>query len=104
MSLIISKTERGGNVLRYEGYDYVEKRKNLNGIISWRCRGYNKYRCNSIMKTSGDHVIVPPTIHCHDGDPIGSEMRAAQAVMRNCCCLSLYYKSCSSRGTGGSKQ
>ena len=83
MPFEISKSERGGDVLRYEGHDYVIKRKNADGSVSWRCRMVNKFRCRSTITTNGEHVRIPPTVHSHDGDPVRSEVKAAQAVMRN---------------------
>ena len=74
MPLCISKSGRGGDVLIYGGYEYVVKRKNVDGKVNWRCRMVNKSKCRSTMTTNGDCVVTHPTAHSHDGHPLGSEL------------------------------
>lgn len=79
--MISSKTERGGDVLCYEGYEYIRRvdRLGKNGELTWRCRFHRKYRCLAGLKTLGNKVIIQPPNHSHMGNILKAKASAVQA-------------------------
>lgn len=69
----ISKSNKGGEVLRYEGLDYLHKKTSLNGNITWRCRYHKQKTCKSTLITNLGEIIRYPNDHSHLGSPIKSE-------------------------------
>lgn len=82
MPFVISKSQRGGDVLMYEGYEYLSERLTIEGFRQWRCRYVNRYKCNSKIVTDGDRVVKEPGDHCHEGDGLRSEARVARVQMK----------------------
>lgn len=46
-----SMTQRGGRMLIYDGYRYVENRQSARNIF-WRCSRYVKYSCRATVVTT----------------------------------------------------
>lgn len=51
--LEFAKTQRGRNMLIYEGYRYVTNQNSAKNIF-WRCSHYVKYDCRASVVTSKD--------------------------------------------------
>ena len=69
---IFYKSERGGDVLGFEGHEYLVT-YNLKDGRSWRCRKYNckKYKCPATAKTKGTTVDLSKSKpHNHEGNPV----------------------------------
>ena len=67
--VVYYKSERGGDVLGYEGYEYVYITHTKAGK-SWRCRQYPKtaMSCKATLKTVGGNYTVDiskSVPHCH---------------------------------------
>lgn len=80
-----SKTERGGDVLRVKGFDFVERKdRGRDGMRSWRCREYPKNKCPATVKTMNGIVQEGKgnDRHCHGGDPLLTAAREIQSKMR----------------------
>ena len=91
MPLNISKSTKGGNVLTYNGFQYILKRTELDGTKYWRCRLLNKCRCNAIVKSKYDDILEETNNHSHVGDEIQnrtnimlSEIRERASTSRAC--------------------
>ena len=69
-----SKTERGGDLLTYEGFEYVYITHTKFGK-SWRCRQYRALSCKATAKTVGANTIdiSRSAPHCHPGNPLRVE-------------------------------
>lgn len=52
-NLEFTKTQRGRNMLIYEGYRYVTNRNSTKNIF-WRCSHYVKFGCRASVVTSRD--------------------------------------------------
>ena len=70
--LFYKSTRGGGDVLGYEGHEYLVS-YNLKDGRSWRCRKYNckKYKCPATAKTKGTTVDLSKSKpHNHEGNPV----------------------------------
>lgn len=70
-----TKTQRGGRMLVFEGYGYVENRQSTKNIF-WRCNKYMKYQCKARVVTSKicDGVIrILDHMHTHPATQTGSK-------------------------------
>ena len=70
--VVYYKTERGGDVLGHEGYEYVYITHTKLGR-SWRCRQYRALSCKATAKTVGGNntIDISKSIaHCHPGNPL----------------------------------
>ena len=67
-------------MLTYLGFEYLCFR-NINGVLTWRCRQSRSVKCHSIMKTK-DGNIVQPNEHGHDSCPQNAEANVARSKMR----------------------
>ena len=80
------KTERGGDVMSLDGFDYVERkdRRGHDGSRTWRCRDYRKNRCPATLKTMNGNVFEGKGCnrHSHGGDPLLPKVREIQSLMR----------------------
>ena len=70
MAFNLLKSTKGKDILAYNGQQYMTKRLNQCGTVTWRCMYLNKYRCNSTMVTRGNEVITEPGNHSHQADVI----------------------------------
>lgn len=71
-TLTYTKTQRGGRMLVFGGYGYVENRQSTKNVF-WRCNKYMKYQCRARVVTSKvcdgeirilDHLHThPATLH-----------------------------------------
>ena len=81
-----SKTQRGGDVLIVDGFEFVERkdRRLCDGSKTWRCRHYPKNKCPASLKTLNGHVLEGKgnKNHSHVGDPILPQVREIQSRMR----------------------
>lgn len=50
-TLTYAKTQRGGRMLVFEGYSYVENRQSSKRVF-WRCNKYMKFECRARVVTS----------------------------------------------------
>lgn len=67
-AIAFARTQRGRNMLVFQGYKYVENRQSMKHIF-WRCARYVKYRCRATVVTTkgpGDvNVRVAGAAHTH---------------------------------------
>ena len=81
-----AKTERGGDVLCVDGFDYVERkdRRGRDGSRAWRCREFRKNKCPATLKTLNGNVVedLGCNHHSHGGDPFLPKVREIQSLMR----------------------
>lgn len=82
MAFTLTKSQRGGDVLLYEGHEFLFQRLTADNFRQWKCRFFNKYHCTCKMITEGNRIIKEPGTHCHFGDSVRSEARKARADMR----------------------
>ena len=73
MSLNISKSTKGGNVLTYNGFQYILKRTKLDGRKYWRCRLVYKCRCNAIVISKADDIVEEANNHSHVADELQNQ-------------------------------
>ncbi|ESN92916.1 hypothetical protein HELRODRAFT_165052 [Helobdella robusta] len=59
------KSHQGGNVLAYNGHEYLYKRSNQDGSIVWRCQKYFSLKCHVTLTTKGQQIIKQPNDHEH---------------------------------------
>ncbi len=69
-----STTTKGKPLLRYEGHEYILKRRNLDGSKVWRCILARKYKCPSTLLVHDD-IIREPGRHCHETDLVRSKAK-----------------------------
>ncbi|ESN92933.1 hypothetical protein HELRODRAFT_165071 [Helobdella robusta] len=67
------KSHQGGNVLAYNGHEYLYKRSNQDGSIVWRCRKYFSLKCHVTLTTKGQQIVKQPNDHEHPGDPLNTQ-------------------------------
>ena len=82
MHLHLSKTQRGGNVPAYKGFEYIFKKKTFAERITWKCRYTVKFRCHGKVTTEGDEVTSELGFHTHPADCIQAEANAALSVIK----------------------
>ena len=79
-AVLFYKSERGGPLLGYMGYEYLTAGKTKDGRQSWRCRWHEKYNCNATAKTTGEEIDKSESPeHCHEGNPnqvLANELRS----------------------------
>ncbi len=62
------KSNRGGDVCLYKGYEFCIKRKKPDGSMLWRCRTSQKTLCRSTMITRGEVILREPLDHSHESN------------------------------------
>jgi len=60
-----SKSQRGAPVLHYQGYEYVQHRKDENAKIMWLCRYQRQKKCKGYLHTKAGVVISQVREHSH---------------------------------------
>lgn len=67
-----TRTQRGRNMLVFQGYKYVENRQSAKNTF-WRCSSYVKYSCRATIVTSKDpnnvFVRLAGSLHSHAREP-----------------------------------
>ena len=69
VTMEFSLTQKGNQVLLYQGFEYTKYRQNENGVVTWRCRDYFATKCRVFLKTHDKNIIGEVPIHCHDSNP-----------------------------------
>lgn len=64
----IAKTQRGRDMLLYDGYRYVTNRTSTKNIF-WRCSHYVKYSCRASVVTTKDLTFSRAVGSQHSHDP-----------------------------------
>ena len=62
-----STTQRGAQLLIYNGYMYIINRKAQDGRIFWRCQ--KSRQCNGGITTLGDQIVSQRNTHNHSFNP-----------------------------------
>lgn len=75
------KTERGANMLLYEGHSYTCN-KRTESCMYWVCRkrGICKARLSTDVELG--MILTQPGEHTHSGDPVNNSMLAVRNDMR----------------------
>lgn len=68
-NLEFAKTQRGRNMLCYEGYRYVANQSSTKNIF-WRCSHYVKFGCRASIVTAKDMTMLryAGAAHSHEAD------------------------------------
>ncbi len=77
----ILESKKGGNILAYKGYEYLQRDVKADGTIFWRCRGYKKYHCHSNFHTNGSEIIKEPGSHSHGSDVLEAEEQVTRGEL-----------------------
>ena len=58
-------TSKGKQSVLHKQYEFVKHREYANGTIQWRCKLYQKSRCQARMTTEGWHFGLQALFQCH---------------------------------------
>ena len=60
-------SQRGKEILSFEGFTYHSKRKNKDGTVVWVCSSRKSTGCYVSVKTQNGEILQPPAKqHSHD--------------------------------------
>lgn len=62
MKVIFGKTSKGNPTVLHKQYEFVKHREYANGTIQWRCKHYQKAKCQARLTTNRDIIVS-------DGNP-----------------------------------
>lgn len=77
-----SRTQKGNQVLLYQGHEYTKYRENGSGVITWRCRFYFATKCRAFLRTRTRNIIGEVPQHCHDSNPQKSQANILKTTMK----------------------
>ena len=62
-------TSKGKQCVLHKQYDFVKHWEYVNGNIQWRCKSYQKFKCQARLTTKNDEIMgdCDPQ-HNHDGN------------------------------------
>ncbi|CAK8676645.1 unnamed protein product [Clavelina lepadiformis] len=78
-----SLTSKGKQSVLHKQYEFVKHREYANGTIQWRCKLYQKSRCQVRITTEGDQIITDADAeHNHGGNKESALARQAISQMK----------------------
>ncbi|CAK8689672.1 unnamed protein product [Clavelina lepadiformis] len=78
-----SLTSKGRQSVLQKQYEFVKHREYANGTIQWRCKLYQKSRCQARITTEGDQIITDADAeHNHGGNKESALARQAISQMK----------------------
>jgi len=75
-------TTKGKQMVLRKQFEFVKHREYGNGTIQWRCKLYQKCRCQARITTDGDDIVSVDPEHNHSGNRETALARQAVGEMK----------------------